>query len=171
MMKKTLLALLLTTPLLANASSLVFHAASDDFAIAGYNAAPNTTGNRNVGQFGYFTIDGAGGGTFSATFLGQESGYSNFYSQTSNSNGVQKMDESTLGSTVSTADLSNFKFGTDSDGGEFGLFSNRDQASSILGFALLKKFNTTTGELDNHTTLGDFDFLVGFNDNFKGDAD
>ena len=170
-MKKTLLALLLASPLLANASSLVFHASSDDFAIAGYDVAPNTTGARNVGQVGYFTIDGEGGGTFSATFLGQESGYSNVYTQNIFSADNQTMDESTLGSTVSTRDLKQFGFATNGEDGLTDMFSNGDKASNILGFALLKKFNTTTGELDNNTTLGDFDFLVGFNDSFKGDAD
>ena len=171
LMKKILLALLLAAPLFANASSLVFHAAGDDFAIAGYDVAPNTTGARNVGQFGYFTIEGEGGGTFSATFLGQESGYSNVYTQNIFSADYQIMDESTLGSTVSTTNLKQFGFATNGEDGFTSMFSNGDIATSVLGFALLKKFNTTTGELDNHTTLGDFDFLVGFNDYFKGDAD
>lgn len=170
-MKKILLALLLAMPLFANASSLMFHATSDDFAIKGYGLAPNTTGARNVGQFGYFTIEGEGGGTFSATFLGQESSYANVYTQNIFSADHQIMDESVLGSTVSTTNLKQFGFATSNKCSLTGMFSNGDKATSVLGFALLKKFNTTTGELDNHTTLGDFDFLVGFNDSFRGDAD
>jgi hypothetical protein len=170
-MKKILLALLLTTPLLANASSLVFNATSSDFAIAGYNLTPNTTGDRNVGQFGYFTLEGEGGGTFSATFLGQESAYNNLYGQEGVKSGLQIMDESALGSTVSSNDIFKFGFGTQTDAGREGVFLNGYSSTGLLGFALLKKFNTTTGELDNHTTLGDFDFLIGFNDYSKSDAD
>jgi hypothetical protein len=171
-MKKLLLGLLLATPLFASANSLVFTPNGGNFAIAGYDLSPNTTGNRNVGQWGSFSIAGAGGGTFSATYLGDESGFNNNYRQ-SLSLGFQVMDESNFGRTLTAQvfgpGLLSFGFATSGPSGYSGVFLNGDTATNPLGFAVLKELNGTG--YYNNTTLGLFDYLIGFNDFYRGDAD
>lgn len=176
-MKKLLLTCLLIAPLFANANTLQFNALGDSFKFKNYNLSPNTTGDRNVGQFGSFSIVGEGGGTFSATYLGSESGYDNRYYQRSSS-GKQVMNENTLGSTVSAyiAEPGLIDFGFFSAGLGNSLFENGNNASSVLGFVVLKEFvgrnqSVANAGYNNSTTLGLFDFLIGFNDKYTGDAD
>ena len=187
-MKKSLLAALLSLPLLASASTLGFNSVGNNFSFTqfGGNSAPDSnpvpfTGNRDVGQFGSFSINGAGGGTFSATFLGSESGYANRYVQF----GTQVLNESTVGATVTSQILGPglIDFGFYSVGIANSLFKNGDIAGSVLGFVVLKQYvqpcaqhqrcvsGVSSAGYNNHTTLGDFDFLIGFNDKAKVDAD
>lgn len=181
-MKKLLLTYLFTLPLLANANILQFNAVSNNFIFGGYNSTDSNgpvaqTGNRNVGQFGSFSILGNGGGIFSATYLGNESGYNNKYFQNLNL-GNQVMGEDSLGSTIS-ANITGpglIDFGFYSSGISNSTFKNGDLASGVLGFAVLKEFVNNqqlvaNAGYNNITTLGTFDFLLGFNDKFNGDAD
>jgi hypothetical protein len=176
-MKNLLLACLLGVSLTASANTLQFNAIGSNFTFHNYNLSPNTTGNRNVGQFGSFSIAGNGGGIFSATYLGDESGYDNRYIQ-SLSLGNQVMNENTLGSTVSAsiAGPGLIDFGFYSSGLSHSSFDNGDTASGVLGFVVLKEFvNSSTSAAsagyNNLTSLGMFDFLIGFNDKYTGDAD
>lgn len=189
-MKKLFLALLLASPIMANANSLVFNATGDNFLFSGYNGDPVAqTGNRNVGQFGSFSIVGTGGGKFTATFLGDESGYDNNYFQNL-SLGNQVMNETVaIGSSVSAniAGPGLIDFGFFSSGlGSSGEFSNGDTSTSVLGFVVLKEFVAPTCYKSFYGTKcsvskdavknagynnGEFDFLIGFNDKFKSDAD
>jgi hypothetical protein len=176
-MKKLLLACLLCAPLFASANTLQFNAIGSNFKFNDYNLSPNTTGNRNVGQFGSFSINGTGGGTFSATYLGDESGYDNRYIQNL-SLGNQVLNENTLGKTVS-ANISGpglIDFGFYSTGLSNSAFDNGDIASRILGFVVLKEYvgrgqSVLNAGYNNNTSFGLFDFLIGFNDKYTGDAD
>ena len=181
-MKHFLLTVALILPAFAQANSLQFVANGSNFSFSNYNPSPNATGPRNVGQFGSFIIDGAGGGTFSATYLGQESGLNNVYEQ-SLSLGSQILDESSPGSTKSAEvfgpGILAFGFATDNGGGSYsGVFNNGDFAGETLGFVVLKQFLTTPNHTelfsagyDNNTTYGTFDYLLGFNDIANVDAD
>ena len=184
-MKKLLLACLIAIPLSATANTLQFDAVGYNFKINGYNSGDAygpvaQTGFRNVGQFGSFSIVGEGGGVFSATYLGDESGFNNNYSQ-SLSLGNQVLGENSIGSTVSAyisgPGLIDFGFySTNSTAPGISEFRNGQAAGSILGFAVLKERLISPNPLltagyNNSTTLGMFDFLIGFNDNFSGDAD
>ncbi len=176
-MKKLLLACLLITPLFASANTLQFNAIGSNFKFKDYNLSPNTTGARNVGQFGSFSIAGSGGGIFSATYLGDESGYDNRYIQNL-SLGNQVMNENVLGRTVSAniAGPGLIDFGFYSSGLNNSAFDNGDAASRILGFVVLKEFvgrnqSVAGAGYNNNTSLGLFDFLIGFNDKYSGDAD
>lgn len=179
-MKKVLLSLLLVLPVMANASSLEFNAIGNNFKFNNYGINPNTTGARDIGQFGSFSIVGNRGGTFSATYLGQESGYANNYKQIL-SLGSQVMDESHLGSTVSAhagPGVVNFGFASGYAGHYYGEFDNGEKAQKTLGFVVLKEFINKPSKTqiknagyNNHTTFGDFDFLIGFNDKAPVDAD
>lgn len=176
-MKKLLLTCLLITPLFASANTLQFNAIGNNFKFKDYNLSPNTTGDRNVGQFGSFSIDGTGGGVFSATYLGDESGYDNRYVQNL-SLGNQVLNENTLGNTVSAniAGPGLIDFGFYSSGLSNSAFDNGDVASKILGFVVLKEYvgkrqSVANAGYNNNTTFGLFDFLIGFNDKYKGDSD
>jgi hypothetical protein len=124
-MKKLLLGLLLATPLFASANSLVFTPNGGNFAIAGYDLSPNTTGKSNFGR--------------------------------------------TLTAQVFGPGLLSFGFATSGPSGYSGVFLNGDTATNPLGFAVLKELNGTG--YYNNTTLGLFDYLIGFNDFYRGDAD
>ena len=186
-MKKTILAYLLVMPLSASANTLQFNAVGNNFKFNGYNSGDiygpvAQTGVRNVGQFGSFSILGDGGGIFSATYLGDESGFNNNFSQNL-SLGNQVLVENTIGSTVSAnisgPGLIDFGFySTNSTASGASVFRNGDAAGRVLGFAVLKDrlYNgnySSVGAVgyNNNTSLGLFDFLIGFNDNFSGDSD
>lgn len=176
-MQKLLLTCLLITPLFASANTLQFNAVGSNFQFSNYNLSPNTTGNRNVGQFGSFSINGTGGGLFSATYLGDESGYDNRYIQNL-SMGNQVLNENTLGNTVSAsvAGPGLIDFGFYSAGLSNSAFDNGNTAGNILGFVVLKEYVGTNQSVanagyNNNTSFGLFDFLIGFNDKFTGDAD
>lgn len=180
-MKKLVVSVLLLYPMFSSAATLQFNATGNNFKFSNYGITPNSTGSRNVGQFGSFSIAGSGGGTFSATYLGQESGYANNYFQKLEL-GTQTMGESTLGSTLSSSitgpGLIDFGFFSTNKLGTFGEFDNGDAAKPTLGFVVLKQFvksptqtSVASAGYDNTTTFGSFDYLIGFNDNAKVDAD
>ncbi len=178
---KKIIPLLAFLPMVASANTLQFNPAGGNFAFSGYNLSPDTTGSRNIGQFGSLSTIGPGSGTLTFTFLGQESGFLNNLSLTVNSV-VQTLTEGLIGSSISAvidgAGSINFNFFSSGPSGTFGQFNNGDAAGTTLGFAVLKEFinNPSAGDIanagfNNSTTQGAFDFLLGFNDSAVGDAD
>ncbi|HQN66005.1 MAG TPA: hypothetical protein PLR90_03105 [Methylophilus sp.] len=178
---KKIISLLAFLPMVASANSLQFTPTGNNFGFSGYGILPDTTGARNIGQFGSFSTIGPGSGTLTFTFLGQESGFLNNLSLTVGS-AVQTLSEGVLGSSISAvidgAGLIDFSFFSAKPSGTFGQFNNGDTAGSTLGFAVLKEFISNPDSAavagagyNNSSTLGDFDFLLGFNDSSKGDAD
>lgn len=173
-MKKLLLSLVVCAPIFASATTLQFNATGNNFAFNNYNSS--VTGPRNVGQFGSFSLSGTGGGTFTATYLGSESGFANNYTQNLGS-GVQSMGEGLVGSSLTTAVTGSgaldFGFFSQSSSGAFGAFNNGQSAGTTIGFVVLKAFssNVAGAGFNNNTSLGAFDFLLGFNDAGRSDAD
>jgi len=124
---------------------------------SGYNGQPKTvTGAQNFGLWGYLSATSAG--TFSATYLGNESGYINNYSL---GLGNTLLESNSLGTTISKSVGSGtvgFSF-ADNKGSTF---SNGQQQLNILGFAIMP------GQTNAY---GTFAYILGFNDSYKGDAD
>jgi PEP-CTERM motif len=125
----------------------------------GYNGEPATvTGTLNTGSFGALAVNTAG--TFYVTYLGQESGYVNRF----NLNGAGSLLESNpLGTTISTsvsAGTLQFSFADNSGGGH--TFTNGTAQTPVLGFAIVQ------GQTNHY---GTFDYVLGFNDSYAGDAD
>ncbi len=178
---KKIITLLAFLPMAASANTLQFNPSGSNFSFSGYGISPDTTGARDVGQLGSFSTAGSGSGTLTFTFLGQESGFLNNLSLTVDG-AIQTLTEGALGSTISAvingAGLINFGFFSSGPSGNFGQFNNGDTANGTLGFAVLKEFignqdpaAVAGAGYNNTTTLGSFDFLLGFNDAGKGDAD
>lgn len=178
---KKIIPLLAFLPMVASANTIQLNPIGDNFAFSGYGISPDTTGARNIGQFGSLSTVGSGSGTLTFTLLGQESGFLNNLSLTVNS-AVQTLTEGLIGSSISAvidgAGLINFSFFSSGPSGSFGQFDNGNTPASTLGFAVLKEFISNPSASDiagagynNSTTQGNFDFLLGFNDAAKGDAD
>lgn len=176
---RKIIPLLAFLPMVASANTLQFDALGSNFSFNNYGISPNTTGARNIGQFGSLSTTGSGMLTF--TFLGQESGFLNNLSLTVNGL-AQTLTEGVTGSSISAvidgAGLIDFNFFSSAPSGSFGQFNNGDNAGAVLGYVVLKEFisNPDAGAVagagyDNNTTLGSFDFLLGFNDSSRGDAD
>ncbi len=178
---RKIIPLLAFLPMVASANTLQFDALGSNFSFNNYGISPNTTGARNIGQFGSLSTTGSGSGMLTFTFLGQESGFLNNLSLTVNGL-VQTLTEGVSGSSISAvidgAGLIDFNFFSSAPSGSFGQFNNGDNAGAVLGYVVLKEFisNPDAGAVagagyDNNTTLGSFDFLLGFNDSSRGDAD
>lgn len=136
---------------IANASSISF---------SGYNGQPLTvTGAENHGSWGSLVATSAG--TFSATYLGNESGYNDSYHF--GTGGGALLETNTLGATISqsvNAGTVSFSF---SDNAGYGhTFTNGDRQKKIFGFAIMQ------GQTNRY---GTFDYILGFNDSYTGDAD
>lgn len=158
-MKRTVLGILLAvifgaaqagTLEIANASAISFN---------GYDGQPLTvTGAQSSGFWGsLFTTSG---GVFSATYLGNESSYVDKFSF---GIGGSLLESNSLGSTISMlvgAGTVGFGFSDNAGGGH--TFSNGQQQTLPFGFAILK------GQTNKY---GTFDYLLGFNDSYRGDAD
>jgi predicted outer membrane lipoprotein len=157
-MKRIILGILLSAAFGVAQAAVLEIKNSQAINFSGYNGQPAYyTGARSTGFWGSLFANTAG--TFSATYLGNESGYRDgflFF-------GVGKTltEFNSIGQTISgsvgpgTVGFSFF----DSKGG---LFSNGQQQTKPLGFAIL----------DGKTLRkGTFDYLLGFNDSYTGDAD
>ena len=165
-MNKFLLALLVSAlPVLASANTFSFVNANSvgttsPFTIAGYGNSITATGNVTSGTFGFFITEGLGNGTLSATFLGESSGFNNFYFDADNSLAEYG---STISTTVSGEGVVNFGF-TTAELGAAGDFNNGEEATDIIGFALLEVS-------PDSPAYGLYQYIVGFNDGYTGDAD
>jgi len=124
---------------------------------SGYNGQPATvTGTLNTGSFGSLSASQAG--TFYVTFLGQESGYVNKFTL---SVGSELLEVSPLGTTVSKeVGAGTIAFSFSDDKGN--TFANGQSQTPVLGFAIVN------GQTNHY---GTFDYILGFNDSYKSDAD
>lgn len=161
MMKKIGMAVFLASACgAAQASSLSIVNQSALKTFANYDGASllAVTGPESTGWWGALSADVAG--TFSATYLGSESGYDNKFKITLG-DGWSLTESDAVGTTKSVqvgAGTLPFKF-TDSTGA---IFYNGNTQTSILGFMIMQ------GQTNSY---GTFDYLLGFNDSYTGDAD
>jgi hypothetical protein len=143
----------------SQAGALVIDNASA-ISFSGYNGQPATvTGAESQGFWGSLVATTAG--IFTATYLGNESGYVDSYHFGAGSGAL--LETNKLGATISQsvgAGLLNFSFSDNAGLGH--TFANGDQQQKIFGFAILK------GQANKY---GTFDYLLGFNDSYGGDAD
>jgi hypothetical protein len=157
-MKKILLSVFLSLTVgVAQAALQIVNPSAIGFS--GYDGEPATvTGTYNSGQWGALSASTAG--TFYATYLGNESGYTNSF--LSFDGGIKSLLESnTIGTTVSSqvnAGIVPFAF-FDSVGS---FFFNGSSQTPVVGFAILE---------GQKSQYGDFDYILGFNDSFSSDAD
>ena len=157
----------------AQAASLSVVNLSPEFAVncyegcnAGSTHQPkNVTGDKNAGNYAALQTNGAG--TFTATYLGQDSGYLDGFKFVT-TGGL--LDETkALGTTISqwvnSAGVVDFQF-FDSKGASI---NNGDAPGKYLSFALLK--NGPGSPFAESNAYGNFQYLLGFNDSAKSDAD
>lgn len=165
---------------MASASGLYIGGAISNIDyFSGYNASPAAvTGVYSKGTLGTLKTDAAG--TITATYLGDESGYDNFFrfflapaaSNTlyEDSHSPSMPVGSSITTTVQAGDVVPFMY-TDSKGKSVtnGVpFVLSDYAT----FAMLYKPTQLGGkDYANTNAYGMFDFVVGFNDSAKVDAD
>lgn len=150
----------------AQANSLSISGLSAEFAISGYNGSPATvTGTKTAGNFGTLVTNGKG--TFTATYLGNESSFSDGYRFTLGDSS-ELNEGSAVGSSISrlvTGGTVNFQFfdnhsGVTNDGGP---------STPYTSFAYLKDISGSSFAESN--IYGTFQYLLGFNDSFSGDGD
>lgn len=136
---------------IANSSAITF---------SNYDGQPLTvTGAENSGFWGSLVATSAG--YFTATYLGNESGYVDNFSFGFGNGSL--LESNNLGASTSTlvgTGTVNFSFSDNAGLGH--TFKNGDQQQKPFGFAILK------GQTDKY---GTFDYLLGFNDSYTGDAD
>jgi hypothetical protein len=129
-------------------------------SFSGYNGQPATvTGAESYGFWGSLVATTAG--IFTATYLGNESGYVDSYHFGAGNGAL--LESNQLGATISQsvgAGLLNFSFSDNAGLGH--TFANGDQQQQVFGFAILN------GQTNKY---GTFDYLLGFNDSYSGDAD
>ena len=129
---------------------------------SGYDGQPKEiTGSESKGSFGSLATKSAG--TVFATYLGNESAYNDSFKL---SNGATLTENNKIGDTISAvvgAGTIGFTFFDDHSGS----FANGASQGTILGFIILD------GDIkDKYSKLyGNFEYLLGFNDSSKGDAD
>jgi hypothetical protein len=133
---------------------------SSQITFKNYDGQPQTvTGNESRGSWGALVATSAG--YFSATYLGNESGYTDGFSF-----GIGKgslKETYTVGTTISefvSAGTLNFMFSDNAGLGH--IFKNGQRQQNTLGFAIMD------GQTNNY---GIFDYILGFNDSYTGDAD
>ncbi len=170
-MKRIVFGLLLSVAWgVSQAGSLVIHDATSINKIKGYDGQPAlVTGAETKGMLGKLYATSAG--TFSVTYLGEESGYLDSFSL---GNGKGLVEKDPLGTTISekvnAAGIVTFSFTdlyqvvdckkktktyTDT-------FVNGQKAGDVFGYAIMK------GQTNKY---GAFDYILGFNDIYGGDAD
>ena len=158
-MKRSMLGILLTAMLgMAQAGTLEI-ANSSVINFNNYDGQPLTiTGAESSGFWGSLFTTSAG--IFSATYLGNESAYVDNFSF---GLGGTLLESNSLGRTISMAIGSGtvgFSFTDNAGGGH--TFTNGSQQTKPLGFAILN------GQTNRY---GTFDYILGFNDSYTGDAD
>ncbi len=141
------------------AGALVIDNASK-ISFSGYNGQPATvTGSQSRGFWGSLVATTAG--ILTATYLGNESGYVNSFKLGTGSGAL--FESSALGTTISqSVGAGLLSFGFVDNAGSGHVFNNGDQQQKPFGFAILR------GQTNKY---GAFDYLLGFNDSFGGDAD
>jgi PEP-CTERM motif len=117
------------------------------------------TGAENSGLWGSLFTTSAG--VFSVTYLGNESGYVNNFSL--DSAGGTLLESDSLGRKISKfvdSGTVGFSFSDNASSGH--TFRNGGGQHNSFGFAILK------GQTNRY---GSFDYILGFNDSYSGDAD
>ena len=158
-MKKIILATLLTALFGVAQASTLNIANSSAISFTGYSGQPLTvTGAQNTGFWG--SLFSTTAGTFSATYLGNESGFTNNFSF---GLGNSLLESNLLGRTItSSVGAGTIGFSFSDNSGTGNTFSNGSVQTRPLGFAILN------GQTN---AFGTFQYLLGFNDSFTGDAD
>jgi len=171
-MKRIIFGLLLSAVWgVSQAGSLVIHNAKSATFKGNYDGEPKTvTGAESKGKLG--TLFATSAGTFSVTYLGQESGYTDSFSL-GNGKGILESDPlgTTISETVNAAGIVSFSFSdyyqvfdncrkrtktyTDT-------FSNGQTSGPGFGYAIMR------GQTNQY---GTFDYILGFNDIYSSDAD
>lgn len=157
-MKRIVFGLLLSAVWsVSQASALVINNASP-VSFKGYDGEPQrVTGAESKGSWG--SLGATKAGILSVTYLGSESAYVDRFSFGFGKGSL--LESNRLGTTISEsvgAGLLKFSF-LDSKGVTF---SNGQKQGKTLGFAILN------GQTNMY---GTFDYLLGFNDSYCGDAD
>jgi len=156
-MKRVIFGILLSAVFGAAQAAVLEIKNSSAISFSGYDGQPAMiTGAQSTGFWGSLFANAAG--TFSATYLGNESGYTNKYTF---GVGNTLFESNALGTTISESvgpGTVKFSF-LDSMGMTF---SNGQNQGQTLGFAILN------GQTNKY---GTFDYLLGFNDSYRGDAD
>ena len=133
---------------------------SSNVSFKGYDGEPAiVTGAENKGWWG--TLVATSAGVFSATYLGQESGFLDSY-HFGAGNGVL-LESNSQGATISqsvNAGTVSFSFSDNEGSGH--TFKNGDTQQNRFGYVIMK------GQSNKY---GVFDYILGFNDSYKGDAD
>jgi hypothetical protein len=156
-MKRFVIGIMLTAIFGVAQASVLEIQNSSAVTFSGYDGQPaGITGTETSGFWGSLYANVAG--TFYATYLGNESGYTNNYTL-----GVGKtlLESNDLGATVSKsvgAGTVGFSFSDDHGG----TFSNGNAQTGVLGFTIMN------GQTNQY---GTFDYILGFNDSYTGDAD
>lgn len=183
--KSLLATLLFTFANVAGAAGLYIGGTVSNITFPGYNAPPAAvTGFYGKGTLGTLMTDTAG--SLTVTYLGDESGYDNFFSFVTSGPSSARNASNTLwedshtpstpvGSSISTTvaagDVIPFMY-KDSKGK-----SVSNGMSFVLSdyatFAMLYTQTSPTAPkvYTNTNTYGMFDFIIGFNDSYKYDAD
>jgi hypothetical protein len=135
----------------SNASTVTF---------SNYDGQPlSVTGVENSGLWGELVTTSAG--TFSATYLGNESGYVDNFSFGFGNGSL--LESNSLGATVAqSVGVGTVSFSFSDNSGLGHTFNNGDLQQKPFGFAILN------GQTNRY---GTFDYILGFNDSYKGDAD
>lgn len=159
-MKKLVAAVMLSVACAASWASSLTVAGATAVSFSDYNGQPaSVTGAYTSGQLGALVANSAG--VFSATYLGQESGYDNSF-KFLDLLGQKLTEADALGKTITmnvNAGALGFKF-SDSMGVDV---TNGVAAPAWASFAILN------GKCIN--SYGCFDYILGFNDSYTGDAD
>jgi hypothetical protein len=158
-MKRILLGILLTAIFSAAHASVLVIDNSTPISFYGYNGQPKTiTGSEGSGYWGSLFTSSTG--IFSATYLGNESSYTNRFSL---GEGGTLQESNSLGTTISkqvAPGIVDFSFSDNAGGGH--TFYNGQIQTLPFGFAIMEGQNNK---------YGSFDYLLGFNDSYRGNAD
>jgi hypothetical protein len=159
-MKRLILSILLATLSAAAQAGTLEIANSSNVTFSGYDGAPlGVTGVETAGSWGSLYTTSAG--TFYATYLGNESSYVDSYHFGAGNGAL--LESNNVGATVSQsvgAGTVNFSFSDNAGLGH--TFKNGDQQQKPFGFAIMN------GQSNKY---GTFDYILGFNDSYAGDAD
>jgi hypothetical protein len=159
-MKRLVLNMLLATVCIAAQAGTLEIANSSNIIFSGYDGIPlGVTGVETAGSWGSLYTTSAG--TFYATYLGNESGYLDSYHFGSGNSGL--LESNNVGATISqSVGAGTLSFSFSDNAGLGHTFNNGDKQQKPFGFAIMN------GQTNNY---GTFDYILGFNDSYKGDAD
>jgi len=159
----------------AQANSLSVASPSAEFSFNCYHGCDSSsthqpfsvTGDKTAGNLGTLVMDEKG--TFTATYRGQDSGYNDGF-QFTLGNSAELNEGNSLGDSISrlvTGGTVYFQFFDDHNGGH--VFNDGQAPQKFLNFAILK--DGLGSPYAESNAYGNFQYLLGFNDSSKSDAD